>query len=889
MRALTVKLQLILLTALIVTTLILVGGTGYLGTAKQGETLFDMDVKMSAVKYQMEADMMHDAIRGDVMTALYAAQAGDTDQQTMIEEEYADHAEKLQANITNTLDMDVSSDINVQIDGMQAIVDEYLASAQSLITLAFQDSEAAADALMEFTKVFMKLEASMSDLGDTIRTAADEAALVANGSSEETLSLMQKIIIASMVIGIAGCMAVLRGILKPLNRLHSAIEAIRSNKGKLERVSGFNGEFRNIENAFNGVLDDLETKRLEDSKIAEAAFRVRQALNAATTNVVLTDANMQVIYVNETAAAMFRKAEASIRKTLARFSTSQMLGGNLEQFFPKAEMARDISLATTPRSDEIKLGDNTYHVISTAVYDENGQKLGVVCEWKDLSEQREAERQIESVLQDAINGRLDTRLDASAFHGFMNTLSLGVNNMLDAITGPLRIAASQLKEIAEGQIPQPITIEFKGEFNEIRTSLNTCSKVLKALIQDTTMLVEAASKGKLDARVDVSNHWGDYRAIVEGMNNTLDAIAKPVSEVKDVITGFASGDLTKRMSNQYGGDFAVLSDAVNASVNNLVDMVSRIHDSSYNINTSASEISVGNQNLNERTQEQAAALEETSSTLQNLTARAEENTANAKSANQLAQSATNEAKKGGEIVYSAVQAMAEINEASTKIANIITVIDGISFQTNLLALNASVEAARAGEQGRGFAVVANEVRALAQRSATAAQEIKLLINDTVGKVDHGSKLVNESGVTLRDIVDSINKVGTIISEISASTSEQMDGFLEVSRSINSLDEMTQQNAALVEEAAAASESMADQSNTLRELMNFFKTDENARQVTFTANKPQAPARSASRTPARSSARTAARPAARAEQRIPKPSLKVVAGSPAEDDNNWSEF
>jgi methyl-accepting chemotaxis protein len=414
--------------------------------------------------------------------------------------------------------------------------------------------------------------------------------------------------------------------------------------------------------------------------------------------------------------------------------------------------------------------------------------------------------------------------------------------------------------------------------------------VLKALIQDTTMLVDAASKGRLDARVDVSNHWGDYRAIVEGMNNTLDAIAKPVSEVKEVITGFASGDLTKRMSNKYGGDFAVLSDAVNASVTNLVDMVSRIHDSSYNINTSASEISVGNQNLNERTQEQAAALEETSSTLQNLTARAEENTANAKSANQLAQSATNEAKKGGEIVHSAVQAMAQINEASTKIANIISVIDGISFQTNLLALNASVEAARAGEQGRGFAVVANEVRALAQRSATAAQEIKLLINDTVGKVDHGSKLVNESGVTLRDIVDSINKVGTIISEISASTSEQMDGFLEVSRSINSLDEMTQQNAALVEEAAAASESMADQSNTLRDLMNFFKTDEHAKQASFTASKPHVTEKSPVRAPERSTARRAPRPAvAKAALRAPKPALKVVAGSPVEDDNNWSEF
>jgi methyl-accepting chemotaxis protein len=460
MRALTVKLQLILLTALIVASLLLVGGTGYLGTAKQGETLFDMDIKTSAVKDQMEADMMHDAIRSDVMTALYTAQAGAADKQAEIEEELAGHVEKLQSNITDTVDMDVSPEINSQIETLQPLIDEYVTSASALVALSFSDIDAAADGLEAFTEVFVRLETGMEELGDALTNAADEAALVANSSSEETLSLMQKIIVASMLIVVAGSVLVLRGILKPLNRLHNAIEAIRSNKGKLERVSGFNGEFRNIEKAFNGVLDDLEAKRLEDSKQAEAAFRVRQALNAATTNLVLMDANMQVIYVNETAVAMFRKAEATIRKTLPRFSSNQMLGGNLEQFFPKADMARDISLATTPRSDEIVLGGSTYHVISTAVYDENGQKLGVVCEWKDLSEQREAERQIESVLQDAINGRLDTRLDASFFHGFMNTLSLGVNNMLDAITGPLRVAASQLKEIAEGHIPQPISVEF---------------------------------------------------------------------------------------------------------------------------------------------------------------------------------------------------------------------------------------------------------------------------------------------------------------------------------------------------------------------------------------------------------------------------------------------
>src|SRR5688572_5579888 len=200
MRALTVKLQLILLTALIVTTLLLVGGTGYLGTAKQGETLFDMDIKTSAVKDQMEADMMHDAIRSDVMTALYTAQAGDMDKQADLEETYADHAKKLQTRITDTFDMDVSPEINSQIEQLQPLIDEYLAIAANMMSLSFSDNEAAGDALEAFTEVFTRLETGMADLGDLLQNSADEAALIANSSAEETLSLMQKIIVASMLI-----------------------------------------------------------------------------------------------------------------------------------------------------------------------------------------------------------------------------------------------------------------------------------------------------------------------------------------------------------------------------------------------------------------------------------------------------------------------------------------------------------------------------------------------------------------------------------------------------------------------------------------------------------------------------------------------------------------
>jgi methyl-accepting chemotaxis protein len=892
MRAMTVKVQLLLLIGIILLSLLSLGYTGYSGTTKQGETLFDMDIKLTGLRNQMDADMMHDAIRADVLNALYSSKSGGD--VAAIQETVTDfnkHAEKFRADIKDTLDADISPEINETLQKATPLLESYLSSAEEIMNLSTTDLATAETKYPKFLENFHQLEAEMANFSDMITSASNDASITATEVSENSLQLMIWVIIGAVAVIVIGAALMLRSILMPLNKLYNAICAIRSNTGALERLRGFHGEFRNIEGAFNGVLDDMEAQRMEETHKAEAAIRVQQALNAAATSVVLTDANMLVIYVNDTAQRMFAQYEGIIRRTLPSFKAAELVGGTLTQFFSDSNIVSGIQQLSAPRRDEIVLGNLTFQINSTAVNDELGSRLGVVCEWSNLTEQRDAEQQIEAVLKEAINGRLDARLDASRFQGFMNVLSDSVNRMLDALTTPLRSAAAHLQQIAEGHIPDPITTEFKGDFNEIRNNLNTCSTVLRALIRDTKMLVESASQGKLDQRVDTSAHWGDYRAIVEGMNNTLDAVAKPISEVKVVMSGLANGDLTLRMQGNYSGDFAVLSDAVNMSVNNLVELVSKITATAYHINSSATEISSGNQNLNDRTQEQAAALEETTATLTGLSSKAEENTNNSANANTLAQSATQEARKGGEIVNRAVKAMSEIDGASKKIADIISVIDSIAFQTNLLALNASVEAARAGDQGKGFAVVASEVRALAGRSATAAQEIKALINDTVEKVNQGTKLVNESGNTLRDIVGSISKVGVIISEISSATSDQMSGFHEVSKAIGQLDNTTQQNAAMVEEAAAASESMADQSDTLRELMGFFKTDEKQTQTTPKASK--ATATSAAKTPARKpvtpSAGTGARTVARKPVAVAaKPALKVVAGN-QQMDAQWDEF
>jgi methyl-accepting chemotaxis protein len=310
----------------------------------------------------------------------------------------------------------------------------------------------------------------------------------------------------------------------------------------------------------------------------------------------------------------------------------------------------------------------------------------------------------------------------------------------------------------------------------------------------------------------------------------------------------------------------------------LLGVVALVRHGTDAIATASSEIAAGNLDLSSRTEEQASSLEETASSMEELTSTVKQNADNARQANQLAKSAAEVAVRGGSIVSQVVDTMGTINASSKKIVDIIGVIDGIAFQTNILALNAAVEAARAGEQGRGFAVVATEVRNLAHRSASAAKEIKELIAASVANVDTGSRLVNEAGQTMGDIVDSIVRVTDIMGEITSATHEQTIGIEQINMAIAQMDEVTQQNAALVEEAAAASQSMQEQAGELAHVVGFFKTGNHV------ASAPAlVPVRATPAAPA------IARPTAR-----PAPARKAVAAAPARRSNaaaesEWEEF
>ena len=298
-----------------------------------------------------------------------------------------------------------------------------------------------------------------------------------------------------------------------------------------------------------------------------------------------------------------------------------------------------------------------------------------------------------------------------------------------------------------------------------------------------------------------------------------------VEEIKAVLMTLAKGNLNNAIKNELPGEFSVVGNSLNELISILNDMVGDIRTTSTNVFNAAREIAAGNNELSHRTESQASSLEETASAMEELTSTVKQNSENASQASSLSSSVMTKARDGGDVVGSAISAMNDINKSSKKIADIISVIDEIAFQTNLLALNAAVEAARAGEQGRGFAVVASEVRNLAQRSAGAAKEIKGLINDSVEAVGQGTALVNQTGKTFDELVSAIEDVSKMVSDIDSASKEQSEGISEVSSAVSQMDEMTQKNSALVEEAAAASKSMEDQSQQLLQQVEFFNNND----------------------------------------------------------------
>ncbi|CAK0739181.1 methyl-accepting chemotaxis protein I, serine sensor receptor [Gammaproteobacteria bacterium] len=454
-------------------------------------------------------------------------------------------------------------------------------------------------------------------------------------------------------------------------------------------------------------------------------------------------------------------------------------------------------------------------------HDEIGDLLGAMKLMQDNLLRMVTE--IENIVDAAANqGNFSLKMDLNGKTGYTKTLSELLNQLSTTTESGLKDVARVVQALANGDLSQNITKDYPGLFKEASLGVNRTVAALNEIVNDIQFIVLSAGQGDFSVRLDLAGKQGYHKILSELLNQFSDITEKGLLDIIRVANAMAHGDLTETIYKDYPGLFDQTKQAINTTVENLRKLILEIRETIEATNTAAKEIAIGNEDLSQRTEEQASSLEEIAASMEELTATVKKNADNARHANQLGIDSSKVANQGGEVVSQVVSTINSINESSHQIVDIISVIDGIAFQTNILALNAAVEAARAGEKGRGFSVVAAEVRNLAQRSAVAAKEIKALIGDSVVKVENGTQLVGTATHTIREVVASIKHLTDNIAAISTASAEQSTGIEQVNQAISQMDDVTQRNAALVEEAAATAESLRDQTQNLSTSIAVFK-------------------------------------------------------------------
>ena len=600
----------------------------------------------------------------------------------------------------------------------------------------------------------------------------------------------------------------LDSVIGPLNVAAEYVDRIAKGDIPAKISDSYNGDFNEIKNNLNQCIDAVNALVSDANILSKAAVEGKLATRADATK----------------HGGDFRKIVEGVNNTLDAVIGPLNVAAEYVDRIAKGDIPNKITDNYNGDFNEIKNNLNTcIDAVNTLVADAN------------------------VLSRAAIEGKLATRADATKHQGDFRKIVEGVNNTLDAVIGPLNVAAEYVDRIAKGDIPNKITDNYNGDFNEIKNNLNTCITAVNALVADAFMLSNAAIEGKLATRAEARNHQGDFRRIVEGVNNTLDAVIGPLNVAAEYVERISSGDIPSKINDSYNGDFNSIKNnlniliesmdeitsvaeeiaagnlmvsakerspqdklmkALSAMINGLIEVVENVKSAADNVTVGSQELSVNAEQISQGANKQAASAQEASSSMEQMTSNIKQNAENALQTEKIALQSAENAKTGGKAVTETVTAMKEI-------AGKISIIEEIARQTNLLALNAAIEAARAGEHGRGFAVVASEVRKLAERSQTAAAEINRLSATSV-------EVAENAGSMLSKLVPDITKTSELVQEITAASNEQNAGAVQINKAIQQLDQVIQQNAAASEELSSTAGSLTSQAEQLQNIMRFFK-------------------------------------------------------------------
>jgi methyl-accepting chemotaxis protein len=617
--------------------------------------------------------------------------------------------------------------------------------------------------------------------------------------------------------------AVMEGDARKLADVNTLAEQFRKDTDILSALPDEAEDGRNLRSNFDTYFDAAvrASKTLLDGKTGDAPAAIAQM--QARHKVVEAAVKAANVKARDAFEAALEAGSSGIRRiewaTVAGallvivglvFLSHLIVGGLWRQLGGDPALARDFAkkIAAGDLSAKVKLSPRDTQSLMAALTAMAGRINSVIAAQTTMSVEHE-------------RGNIDYRIDASVLPGSYSELAKMSNELVEGHLKATLLLVSVLQDYGRGNFASDMPV-FPGKKADLTRAAAEAKKNLLAINMELKRLVDAATSGDFAARGDATAFENVFREMVSGMNQVMAACETGITGAGGVLEALARGDLRIGMQGKHKGQFAQLQTDANTTVAKLTEIISQIKHSTGSIDTAARQISDGNNDLSERTARQAASLEETASAMEAITEAVRQNSQNAGRANELAIGASKVATRGRQVVAQVVDTMSSIDTSSKKIVDIISVIDGIAFQTNILALNAAVEAARAGEQGRGFAVVASEVRNLAQRTVTAAKEIKVLIGESVEKVGAGTVLVDTAGQTMQEIVEAVKRVNDIMGEITTASADQSSSIESVNTSIAGMDDSTQQNASLVEQAAAAAARLQQQAERLHQAASIFE-------------------------------------------------------------------